>query len=257
MSTTNTERVNNEGESPQTYIADSTAIQLETAVKKAAEEVERCETAHETAEKRVDQIERQLVDVEADLQEADEARRKLACDRFGAYWTLGRAITDLETALAANKGKHSTDTPRKRAIELAGTNARYQRAKAIGSHFDCRADAEKAAVVQSFNGILKEIAEKKSEDRKVKGKQAPGRKPEKNPKVATPVNRKAPMPQKEEMVTDDVSAAEEEETKVEPSPITADEIEAVKTFVASVGGWNRAIYLITKGCEQWLQNQTN
>lgn len=257
MNTHNTERLNDEGKSPQTYIADATAIQLETAVTKAVEEVERCEAAQATAEEKVEQVERQLVDVEADLQEAEEARRKLACERLGAYWTLGRAITDLETALAVNKGKHSTDTPRKRAIELAGTNARYQRAKAIGSHFDSRADAEKAAVVQSFNGILKEIAEKKSEDRKVKGQQAPGRKPEKNPKVASPVNRKPPLPQKEEVVTDDVSVAEEEEPEVESSPITADEVEAIKTFVASVGGWSRAIYLITKGHKQWLQNQTN
>jgi hypothetical protein len=242
-------------ESPQTYIADATAIQLETAVTKAVEEVERCEAAQATAEDKVEQIERQLVDVEADLQEAEEARRKLARERLGAYWTLGRAITGLETALAANKGKHSTDTPRKRAIELAGNNARYQRAKAIGSHFDCRADAEEAAVVQSFNDILKQIAEKKWEDRKTKGQEAPGRKPEKNPKVATPVNRKAPLPQKEEVVTDDESVAEEENENPQSS-ITTQEMEAVETFVASVSGWNRAIIVMKKGHEQWLQNQT-
>jgi hypothetical protein len=257
MNTHNTERLNEEGESRKTYIADATAIQLETAVTKAAEEVERCEAAQATAEEKVDQIERRLVDVEADLQEAEEARRKLACERLGVYWTLGRAITDLETALVANKGKHSTNTPRKRAIELAGNNARYQRAKAISSHFDCRDDAEKAAVVQSFNDILKQIAEKKSEDRKAKGQEAPGRKPEKNPKVATSVNRKAPVPQEDEVATDDVSVAEEEETEVEPSSITAEEMEAVKIFVASVGGWNRATYLMKEVYQKWLQNQTN
>ena len=249
------ERLNDEGESPQTYITPESVIQLESAVTKAVEEIEQCEVAHTTAEDKVDQIERQLVNVEADLQDAEEVRHKLACERLGAYWTLGRAIADLETALAADKNKHSDNTPRKRAIELAGNNARYQRAKAIGSHFSCRTDAEKAAVDRSFNEILKEIAERKSEDRKTKGQKAPGRKSEKNTKVASAVNRKTPVPQQNEVATDDESVAEEEEIENTQSSITVQEVEAVKTFVASVGGWNRAIYLIKKGHEQWLQNQ--
>ena len=110
--------------------------------------------------------------MEADLQEADDAQQKAACERVGAYWTLGQAITNLEMALAANKGKHSKNTPRKRAIELAGNNARYQRAKAIGLHFTCKADAEEAARCRSLNEICDEIAEKKAEDRKAKGQEA-------------------------------------------------------------------------------------
>ena len=148
-----------------TYIEDDGVIQLETAVTEAAREVERCDAAEEKAAEEVSRIEREMVEIEANLLDADDAQQKVAIERVGAYWTLGQAITNLEIALAANKGKHSKDTPRKRAIELAGNNARYQRAKAIGLHFTCKADAEEAARTRSINDICDGIAEKKAEDR--------------------------------------------------------------------------------------------
>jgi hypothetical protein len=226
-------------------------IQLETAVTEAAREVERCDAAEETAIGEVSRIERELVDIEADLQEADDAQQKAGIERVGAYWTLGPAITNLETALAASKGKHSKDTPRKRAIELAGNNSRYQRAKAIGSLFNNKADAEQAVTIRSFNAILEEIAEKKAEDRKVKGQEAPGRKPTKP--LATPVARKTPATTVPATDEDEVAAEEETET-TQPS-ITPEEVKAVETFVTAVGGWNRAVYLIQKGYQKWQQNK--
>jgi 3-methyladenine DNA glycosylase/8-oxoguanine DNA glycosylase len=253
------ERVNDEALGPQTYIADATAIQLETAVTEAVKEVERFEAAENTAAEKVENIERMLFDTEAELQQAEEDRWKVSINRMGAYWTLGRAIKDLEAALANNKGKHTADTPRKRAIELAGNNARYQRAKDVGSHFSSRADAEKAAVAQSFNAILKEIAEKKSEDRQAQGQQAPGRKPtaSKIAKVATPVANKPPVAEEDEASEEDndQSAAEEIIT-IRPS-VTPEELAAVNTFVTAVGGWERAIFIIEKGHEKWQQNQNS
>lgn len=163
----------------------------------------------------------------------------------------------MEAALATNKGKHATDTPRKRAIELAGNNARYQRAKDIGSHFDCRADAEEAAVAQSFNAILKEIAERKAVNRQAKGQEAPGRKPKasKIAKVVKPVANKAPVAEQDEASEEDNDqAAAEEIITIQPS-VTPDELAAVNTFVTAVGGWERAIYVIEKGYEKWQQNQ--
>jgi hypothetical protein len=205
------EHVNGErqGQGPQTYIADATAIQLETAVAEAAKEVERCEAAEGAAAEKVEQIEKMLFETKAELQQAEEARQKIGYDRVGAYWTLGRAIKDLEAALATNKGKHSTDTPRKRAIELAGNNARYQRAKDVGTHFGSRADAEAAAKTRSFNDILRQIAEQKAENRQAKGKEAPGRKltASKIAKVAKPVAQKTPVAEK-----DEASATKAQET---------------------------------------------
>jgi len=234
-----------------TYIEDDGVIQLETAVTEAAREVERCDAAEETAIGEVSRIEREMVEMEANLQEADDAQQKVAIERVGAYWTLGQAITNLETALAANKGKHLKNTPRKRAIELAGNNARYQRAKAIGVHFGSREDAEQAATTRSLNEICDEIAEKKVADRKAKGQEAPGRKPTKTP--VKPVARKTPTGNVP--ATDEDEVAAEEETETTPPSITPDEVEAVETFVATVGGWNRAIYLIEKGCQKWEENQ--
>jgi hypothetical protein len=234
-----------------TYIEDDGVIQLETAVTEAAREVERCDAAEETAIGEVSRIEREMVEMEADLHEADDAQQKAAIERVGAYWTLGQAITNLETALAANKGKHSANTPRKRAIELAGNNARYQRAKAIGVHFGSRENAEQAATTRSLNEICDEIAEKKAEDRKAKGQEAPGRKLTKTP--VKPVARKTPTANVP--ATDEDEVATEEETETTQPPITPTEVQAVETFVSAVGGWNRAVYLIQKGYQKWQQDK--
>jgi len=253
------ERLNDEGQGPQTYIADATAIQLETAVTEAVKEVERCEAAENTAANKVEQIEKMLFDTEAELQQAEEDRQKVSINRMGAYWTLGRAIKDLETALAADKGKHLKDTPRKRAIELAGNNSRYQRAKDVGSHFSSRADAEKAAVARSFNDILRQIAEQKAEDRQAKGQEAPGRKPlaSKIAKVVKPVAHKTPVAEEDEASEDDNhEPAAEEIITIQPS-VTPEELAAVNTFVTAVGGWERATFIIEKGYEKWQQNQNS
>jgi hypothetical protein len=251
--------LSNEGQSPATYIADATAIQLETAVTEAVKEVERFEAAENTAAEKVENIERMLFDTEADLQQAEEDRWKVSINRMGAYWTLGRAIKDLETALVTNKGKHSTDTPRKRAIELAGTNARYQRAKDVGTHFSSRADAEEAAKTRSFNEVLRQIAEQKAEDRQAKGQQAPGRKPtaSKVAKVVKPVAGKAPVAEEDEASEEDNhEPVAQEIITIQPS-VTPEELAAVNAFVTAVGGWERATFIIEKGYEKWLQNQNN
>jgi hypothetical protein len=228
---------------PPTYITSEVVIQLETLVTDAVKEVERCDADDETATNTIAQI-------ESDLQQAEDAQQKVAIDRVGAYWTLGRAIVNLESALAANKGKHSEDTPRKRAIELAGNNARYQRAKAIASHFESRTDAEQAAQWQSFNDILAEISEKKAEDRQTKGQKTPGRKP-----AMKKVERNVlPEASDSDAQTDDDRDATEE-AEVPQATIMPEEMKAVSAFVAAVGGWTRAIYLIKEGYQKWQQNQ--
>lgn len=83
------ERVNDEALGPQTYIADTTAIQLETAVTKAAEEVERCEAAENTAAEKVEHIERMLFQTEAELQQAEEDRQKVSINRMGGLLDAG------------------------------------------------------------------------------------------------------------------------------------------------------------------------
>jgi hypothetical protein len=226
-------------------------IQLEAIVTEAAREVERCDAAEEKAAEEVSRIEREMVEIEANLLEADDAQQKAAIDRVGAYWSLGRAITNLETALATNKGKHSANTPRKRAIELAGNNSRYQRAKSIGSFFNNKADAEQVATTRSFNAILTEIAEKKATDRKAKGQEAPGRKPTKTP--VKPVARKTPATNVP--ATDEDEVADEEESETTQPFVTPEEVKAVETFVAMVGGWSRAVYLVQKGYQKWKENQ--
>ena len=114
-------------------------------------------------------------------------------------------------------------------------------------------------MTRSFNDILREIAEKKAEDRKAKGQEAPGRKPSasENTKVATPVSRKAPVSNVDKTVAGGESAVEKEEPEIGRPSITADEVKAVESFVISVGGWNRATYLIKECYTKWLQNQTN
>lgn len=231
------------GDVSPTYITPENVIQLETLVTEAVKEVERCDAADQTA---TDTIAR----IEAELQQAEDAQRKVASNRVGAYWMLGRAIVDLEAALAANKGKHAEDTPRKRAIELAGNNARYQRAKAIASHFESRINAEHAANWQSFNDILAEIAEKKAEDRQSKGQKTPGRKP-----TVKKVARKVTPEASDSATEQDDDHGTEEEAEAPQSPATPEEMKAVLTFVDAVGGWTRAIYLIKEGHQKWQENQ--
>lgn len=238
-----------------TYItAREGVIQLEALVTEAVREVERCDAADEKAAEEVVRIEREIVEIEANLQEAEEARQKVACERLGAYWTLGQAITNLETGLAANKGKHSKDTPRKRAIELAGNNARYQRAKAVGLRFNCKADAEEVGRYRSLNEICDEIAEKKAADRKAKGQEAPGRKPKPTKVPVKPVARKTPAAKEKIPVEDNDEPVEKETGTTQPS-ITPEEVKVIETCVHAVGGWNRAMYLIQELYKKWEENQ--
>jgi hypothetical protein len=259
----------------ENHIADETVVQLETIVTEAVKVVVCFDTADKTAVEKV-------ATIKADLRQAEKDKQKVACDRVGAYWVLGRAIIDLEAVLAANKNKHSEDTPRKRAIELAGGNARYQKAKSIGSFFNSETDATKAAMSRSFNEILNEIARVKDERRKAKGQKTPGRKPTvitvaKNvkPMAYSLPNLESEMALPSDLVAEEetevtpplaVAMEEMEETpsaiNVEngeaseiPFPITPEEFRAVETFVAAVGGWNRATYLIEEGHKKWLQNQ--
>lgn len=243
-------------DSSPSCITPESVIQLEALVTEAAQEVERCDAADQAA---TDAMAR----LEADLQQAEDIQRAVASDRLGAYWTLGQAIQHLEIALAANKGKHSEDTPRARAIQLAGNNSRYQRAKMIASYFPSRAEAEEAAKWQSLNEILEEIAATKAEDRANKGHKAPGRKPT-VPKVPRKVTPDVPEADSQKdkgagTAEDETevapSASTEEETETFQSPITQDEIEAVTTFVTAVGGWTRAVYLIKEGYQKWQENR--
>lgn len=242
----------------ETYIMPDGVIQLEALVVEAVKDVELCDAAEQLAADEIARFEKERIEIEADLRQAEDTHQKIACDRVGAYWMLGRAITNLEAALAADKGKHSEDTPRKRAIELAGNNSRYQRAKDIGSFFNSKDDAEQAAKTQSFNSILKEIAEKKSEGRKAKGHAAPGRKPTttKTTKVVKPVAHKASVASSSESLpTGNDQVVAEEETKTAQPSITPEELAVVNTFVAAVGGWERAIHVIEEGHKKWQQNQ--
>ena len=220
----------------ESYITPETVIQLEDLVTKAAKDVERCETAEQVAKDKVDQL-------ETELEEAVESREKTACDRIAAYWTLGRSILDLEKALASNKGKHTENTPRKRAIELAGDPNRYQRAKAIALHFDHQGDAEEAAKWKSFNEIHNDISTPKAEERKEKGQKAPGRRP-----VKKAVKKEKPKETSKPKTTSTI----EDDEEIQPSQ---EEMEAVLNFVKVVGGWSRAILLIEEVHKKCSENQ--
>ncbi len=237
------------------YIAPEGVIQLESVVADAAKEVERCDAADEMAVEEVVRLERERVEIEAQLQQAEDTRQKVACDRLGAYWTLGRAITDLEGALAADKGKHGKQTPRQRAIELAGNNARYQRAKEISVQFGSRADAEESARCRSFNEILRGIAEEKAAARKHKGQEAPGRKPMAKKTSVKAIGRKAPVSQGKAAAEEKEEGTTDEEAEDTQSPVTPEEVKIVNTFVDAVGGWGRAVWLIEECYQKWQQNQ--
>lgn len=223
--------------------------QLEEGIVKAAKEVERLDIADTAAEEKVNTLERKQVEIAGHLKKASDFHSKISHDRIRAYWILGRCIVAFEKN-SPDKGKRGKPTPRVRAIELAGNNPRYQRAKAIYDHFDSIDKAGDALKKKPFVFILDEIAAKKKDKRKAEGKKAPGRK-------ANSVAKKVDIPKAQ---PGEQKAGTHSDTPVltkKEEPITPEEIKLLKEFVDKAGGWNRAIYLVEEGYRQWQHANKN
>jgi hypothetical protein len=237
-----------------------TVGQLEARIREAAKAVNQCE--EEVAKAEADEDEAKICFEDAKF-ETVTAHAHL----IGKAFVLGGELDALDKQMASTKGQHREDTFRKRAIELLGNKNAVYRPLAIYRYLTAEGiTSEEDAVLSAGDRgesyrTLAEIAQRALADGERSKRQSETGEPPKASKnnarrsaKMNPVARRLSA-SRAETSTNHNNQAAEDRTETTQLPIASEELAATKTFVAAVGGWTRAIYLITEGYQKWRQNQ--
>lgn len=163
----------------------------------------------------------EIARLDAEAKEANDVIDKMERVSVKGYLVLGKVLLKLRPLFPGQWEKHLK--------ELGVDQTRWKRAKAIAEGF----------------GDEKELDGIRTLDEALKQTRFGHRQPQhKTAKKSRAVARKAPAPK----ATEDKDAEGQ-------APVTAKELDAVKTYVAAVGGWTRAKWLLVEGEKKWKENQ--
>jgi hypothetical protein len=159
------------------------------------------------------------------------------------YFKLGQFLLQLRPHFPGQWEKHLK--------ELGIDQSRWKRAKTLAEHFK---DAKELNGIATIDEALRQTrwGHSQRQNKGVKQQAAKAKPVVRKGSTAKTGKASAPKAQKTSPATEGHA---KEETETTQPPITSKELASVQTFVAAVGGWGRAIYLIEESYKKWNQNQ--